>query len=174
MIDYASSCLYYLVGVVVFWRILFMAHLGYLQCLRTSSRCFNSIFTNSGVENTTQTLCVRVLITLYFYARLWLLSHWRYWSVWVGFLYTFVVKVPSGMGITKMSKDGMEPSGPASSTVNWKDVSTVLICWKNSILCDSSSATLYVTEPILDTMGLGGPPSYVFLGAHRTLVHWPL
>ena len=28
-----------------------------------------------------------------------------------GFLYTFVVKVPSGFGVTKMSRTGMELSG---------------------------------------------------------------
>ena len=56
-------------------------------------------------------LCVRDLITLYFAARLWLLSHWGYRSVWVGFLYTFVVKVPSDWGVTNMSKKEMEPSG---------------------------------------------------------------
>ena len=41
-----------------------MAHQGYLQCLRTSSRQFNSLFTNSGVEHMVLALCVRVLITL--------------------------------------------------------------------------------------------------------------
>ena len=48
----------------------------------------------------------------------------------VGFLYTFVVKVPSDWGVTNMSKKGIEPSGLASSTVNWMEVSTVLMCWK--------------------------------------------
>ena len=119
-----------------FWRILFVAHLGYLHYLRTSSRCCSSLFNNSCVEHMVLALCVRVLITLHFDARLCLLSHWRYWPVWVGFLYTFVVKVPSGWDVTKMSRNGMEPSSPASFTVNWMDVSTVLICWKNSTLCD--------------------------------------
>ena len=54
-----------------------MAHLGYLHCLRTS-RCCSSLFNNSGVDHIVLALCVRVLITLYFDARLWLLSHWRY------------------------------------------------------------------------------------------------
>ena len=50
--------------------------------------------------------------------------------MWVGFLYTFVVKVPSDWGVTKMSKKGIKPSGPDSSTVNWMELSTVLMCWK--------------------------------------------
>ena len=48
----------------------------------------------------------------------------------------FVVKVPSTLGVTKISKNGMEASGVASSIVNLMDVSTVLICRKNSSLCD--------------------------------------
>ena len=57
-------------------------------------------------------------------------------DLWVGFLYTFVVKVTSTLGVTKTSKNGMEPSGPASFMVNLMEVSTSLICWKNSSLCD--------------------------------------
>ena len=53
-------------------------------------------------------LCVKVLITLYVAAKLWLLSYDRYKSVCVGFLYTPVVKVPSGSGVMMVSKKGME------------------------------------------------------------------
>ena len=88
---------------------LWKAHLGYLHCVRASSRCFNSSFSSGELEQTALALCVRVLITLYLQARLWWLSHCRYWSVWVGFLYTLVVSVPSSWGVTKMSKKGMEP-----------------------------------------------------------------
>ena len=35
-----------------------------------------------------------------------------------------------------MSKKGIEPSCLASSTVNWMEGSTVLMCWKNSSLCN--------------------------------------
>ena len=49
-------------------------------------------------------------------------------SVWVGFLYILVVKVPSDWDIANMSKKGMGPSGLAFSTVNWMEVSCVLIC----------------------------------------------
>ena len=70
-----------------------MAHLQYLHCLKTFSRCCTSLFNNSGVEHMVLALCIRVLITLYLDARLWSLSHWTYRSVWVDFLYTFVLKV---------------------------------------------------------------------------------
>ena len=124
-------------GCSCFWRIFFIAHLGHLLPIRTFSKCSNSWLMDSGVEHNVLALCVRVLFTLYWEAKLWLLSHWRYWSVWVGFLYTFVVKVPSALGVIKRSKNGMEPSGPASSMANLMDVSPWLICWKNSCFCDS-------------------------------------
>ena len=88
------------------WSVSCIAHLGYLQHLRTSSRCSNPLLINSGVEHKVLTQCLRVLMTLYFDAKLWLLSHWMYWSVCVGFLYTFMVKVPSTLGVTKISKMG--------------------------------------------------------------------
>ena len=72
-------------------------------------------------------LCDRVLITLYLAAILWLLSHGRYRSVCVGFLYTPIVKVPSACGLMVVSRKGMEPSSLASSTVNWMEGSTVLM-----------------------------------------------
>ena len=46
-----------------------------LQPLRTSSGCCNLLLISSGVEHKVLALCVRVLITLYFEAKLWLLSH---------------------------------------------------------------------------------------------------
>ena len=54
-----------------FWMTLFMAHLGYLHCIRTFSSCCNSLVSNCGVKHMVLTLCVRGLITLYFAARLW-------------------------------------------------------------------------------------------------------
>ena len=73
----------------IFWK----AHLGYLQFVRVCSRWCNSSFSSLEVEQTAFALCVRELITLYLQARLWWLSNCRYWSVWVGFLYTLDVKV---------------------------------------------------------------------------------
>ena len=42
----------------------------------------------------------RVLITLNLAERLWWLSHSRYCSVWVGFLYTVMDRLPSSSGFT--------------------------------------------------------------------------
>ena len=57
-------------SLCIFW----MAHLGYLYCFRTSSRCFNSSFSSWELEHTALALCVKVLITLYLQARLWWLT----------------------------------------------------------------------------------------------------
>ena len=73
--------------------------------------------------------------------------------MWMGFLYTFVVRVPSDWGVTNMSKKGMEPSGLASSTVNWMEVSTVLICWKYSSLCDCCWTTNMSSIYLLQVLG---------------------
>ena len=78
-----------------FLKIFLIAHVGYLHCTSTFSRCCSSCSANSGVELMVSALCERVLITLYLAAMLWLLSHGRYRSVCVGFLYTHMVKVPS-------------------------------------------------------------------------------
>ena len=106
----------------LFWcflKICLMAHFGYLHSPSTFSRCCSSFSANSGFEQMVWALCVSVLITLYLAAMLWLLSHGRYRSVWVGFLYTPIVKVPSTSGLMMVSRKGMEPSSFASSTVNW-------------------------------------------------------
>ena len=138
-----TGCCFFLfvLECVCVWMIFCIAHLAYLQPINAFSKCSNSCLVESGVEHSVLALCVRVLITLYLEAKLWLLSHWRYWSVWVGFLYTFVVNVPSVSGVMSRSKNGMEPFGPASSMVNVMDVSTWLMWWKNSSLCDSNWTT---------------------------------
>ena len=114
-----------------------MAHLWYLHLVRTSWGC--SLSSSWELEHTALVLCVRVLITLYVQARLWYLSHWKYKSVWVGFLYTLVVRVPSCCGVTSASSNSMEPSGLVSSVVNMMEGSTEIMCCKNTSLCDCSS-----------------------------------
>ena len=58
----------------------------------------------------------------------WWLSHCRYWSVWVGFLYTVIDNPPSASGLTVVFKKGMAPSSLLSSTVNLMVGSTLLMC----------------------------------------------
>ena len=50
---------------VCFWRIFFIAHLGYFQPVSTFSKCSSSCLMDSGVEHGDLALCVRMLITLY-------------------------------------------------------------------------------------------------------------
>ena len=121
----------------------------YLHWERTSWRCFSSLSSSLEFEHTTLDLCVRVLITLYLQARLWWLSNWRYKSVWVGFLYTLVVRVPSSCGVTSVSRNGMGPSCLVSSVVKLMEQSTELLmegsteimCYSNSSFCDCCTMT---------------------------------
>ena len=129
---------YFFVGICFFfcpgccWEGFLIVHLGYLHWPSTCSRCFYSFSSKFGVEQMVCALCVKVLITLYLAAKLWLLSHGRYKSVCVVFLYTPIVKVPSVSGAMMVSKKGMEPSSLGSSTVNLMEGSTVLMCLRNS------------------------------------------
>ena len=88
------------------WKGFLIAHLGYLHRQSTSSGWCNSLLSNCGVEQMVCVLCVKVLITLYLADKLWLLSHGRYKSVWEGFLYIPMVKVPSVSVVMMVSKKG--------------------------------------------------------------------
>ena len=70
-----SFLLVFFCTCICFWRIFFITHLGYLQPISTFSKCSNSCLMDSGVEHSVLALCVRLLITLYLEAKLWLLSH---------------------------------------------------------------------------------------------------
>ena len=48
----------------------------------------------------------------------WWLSHCKYWLVWVGFLYIEVDKLPSLLGVIKVSRKGIDPLALVFSTVN--------------------------------------------------------
>ena len=81
----------------------------------------------SCVEETVFALCARVLKTLCLAVMWWLLSQCRYWSVWVGFLYTVVLRVLSGWMVMRVSRKGSEPCC-VGSTVNWMCGSWLLMC----------------------------------------------
>ena len=56
------------------------------------------------------------------------MSHCKYWSVCVRFLYTDMDREPSASGLTIVSKKGMDPSSLLSSTVNLMAGSTLFMC----------------------------------------------
>ena len=99
--------------------ILLMVHLGYLHLTKASLRCCNSTLRSSGVVDTGLALWVSVPMTLYLAERLWWLSHCKYWSVWVGFWYTVILKELSSSGLTKKSRNGITPFSWLPSTVNF-------------------------------------------------------
>ena len=62
-------------------------------------------------------------------------------SVWVSFLYTVVFRDPSDCGMIIVSRNGIAPSGFASSDVNWMCGSKLLIWLKNSSFLAESKMT---------------------------------
>ena len=96
--------------------------------------CLSSPWSDSGLVQTTLALWVSVPMTLYLEDRLWWLSHCKYWSVWVGFWYTWKDKELSANGVTRVSRKGMAPFSWLSSTVNLIAGSTLLMCSRNSSL----------------------------------------
>ena len=125
-----------LVAVLVFIFALLIAHAGYLHLWSATCRCFSSVLSRSSLEQMVFALCCNEPTTLYLDATVWLLSHWRYRSMWVGFLYTVVDRFPSLSGVIRTSRKGIEPSSPASSLVNWMCLSMLLRCLWNSAFLD--------------------------------------
>ena len=70
-------------------------------CLRWSS----ALMSICGLEHTVLALYVEVLMTLSLTAHCPTSTR----SVWLGFLYTVVVRELKGCGITKVSKKGIDP-----------------------------------------------------------------
>ena len=118
------------VACLVDWFSLFStlskAHLGYLYLVRTSQRWSFSCWSSSGLLHTVEALWERVWITLNLAERWWWLSHCKYWSVWMGFLYTVMDSVPSASGLTTVS-----------STANFMAGSTLFMCWRKPCLLTS-------------------------------------
>ena len=95
--------------------IISIAHDGYLQLVMTSLKICFSVLSSSGLDNTVLAICGKVLMTLYL-ASMWLwLSHCKYWSTWVGFLYMLVISVQLCSGVTNVSKNGTDLSALVAS-----------------------------------------------------------
>ena len=97
-----SSVLYFALFKAPYWILCIF----WVPLLRWSSSSLSSWL----LEQTVLALCLRVLITLNVADRWWQLSHCKYKSVYVGFLYTDVRRESSGCGITIVSRKGMDPS----------------------------------------------------------------
>ena len=95
-----------------------MAQMGYLHFWRAWHRWSSSFFCSCGSEHMVLALWYRVPATLYFEEMVWWLSHCRYKSVWIGFLNTDVLRLPSSLGVIMMSRNSIDPSSLTSSQVN--------------------------------------------------------
>ena len=128
---------------------LFITHLEYLYLNKASLRCCNPSLRSSGVVEIVLALWVSVPMTLYLAERLWWLSHCKYWSVWVGLQYTFMLRELSASGLTKVSRKGIGPFSWLPSTVNFI-LGSILFIWsrKSSLwaccwMTQVSSTNLY-------------------------------
>ena len=90
--------------------ILFKPWMGYLHFGNTSCRSSSSFSKSCRLKQMTLHLWLIVLTTLYTMGMVWWLSNYRYWAVWMSFLHNVVAKVPSGFGMTSMSKNSTDPS----------------------------------------------------------------
>ena len=140
----------HLLDLLNFMLAQFKAHLGYLHLLNAILRWSSSSL--NGWELMVLALCVRVLMTLYLAAKLWWLSHCKYKSVCVGFLYTVVMRDLSGCGIPNVSKKGMDPSFLDGSEVNWMCGSKLLRCSRN-FLCDAFVTIKVSSTYLFHTLG---------------------
>ena len=132
------------------------AYLGYLHLVRAFLRWSFSCWSNSGLLHTVEALWERVWITLNLAERWWWLSHCKYWSVCVGFLYTDMDREPSASGLTIVSKKGMDPSSLLSSTANLMAGSTLLMCWRKPCLLASLWMTKVSSTYLCLNFGGGG------------------
>ena len=118
----------------------------------TSCRCCSYLYRNCCFEETALDLWWRVFTTLYFAEMAWLLFHSKYCSVWMGFLYTVVARVPSGCGRTSVSEKCIESSGLVSSIMNWMHMSIELICWRKLVLWDDFWTTSVSSTYLLHSL----------------------
>ena len=101
------------------------------------------VLSKSGLLHTVLALWERVLITLNLTERLWWLSHCRYWSVWVGFLYTVMDRLSLSSGFTMVSKEGDWNHPPCCPLLLILMAgSKLLMCWRKPCLL----ASLWITK----------------------------
>ena len=149
---------------------LFRTKIGYLHfCMLLWGSLLPSWATESWNR---QPLCLKVLMTLNLATRLWLLSHYKYRCVSGGFLYTVVMSVLSGCGITKVSKIETDPSALVSSNVKWI-CGPMLMCWRNMSFSDDSMTTKVSYTYLCEILELC---STVFYGLSQSppCRDWPL
>ena len=143
-------------GALILFFILFKTHLGYLHVVRTFCRCSCSSSSCCLVEHTSIALWSNALMTLYLADMAWWLSLYRYWLVWVGFLYTVVSNLPSACGMTRVFRKGIEWSALVLSAVNCMPSSMELICVKNSSLWADFMTTKVSSANVFHKLGVCG------------------
>ena len=142
-------------GLINFYCHWLRAQSGNRHCCNADIMWWSSLTSWSCVEETTLALCTNVLNTLCLAVMWWLLSQCRYWSVWVGFLYTEVLNVLSCCMVTRVSRNGSEPCC-VDSTVNCMCGSWLLMCWRSAWLCSALLMTKVSWTNLSQREGGGG------------------
>ena len=140
--------------------------------VRAFLRCSFSFWSNSGLLHMAEALWERVWITLNLAERWWWLSHCKYWSVCVDFLYTVMDREPSTSGLTIVSKKGMEASSLLSSTVNLMAGSTLFMCCRKPCLLASLWTTKVWSTYLCQNLGGGGQCLELFV-LSMSCINWP-
>ena len=112
-----------------------------LEGLFYASYKWFSVLSSSGVELTALALWFSMFMMLYLAPKWWLLSQCKYCSVYLDFLYNIMDSVLLGSCVTEVTKNGVEPSGHMSSSVNLMNWSMLLICLRKIALCSNCCTT---------------------------------
>ena len=80
-------------------------------------------------------ICVKVLKDTILYRKAMMAVQWGYWSMWVGLLYTEVIRVLLSPGETRVSRKGMEPLSVGFSVLNC--ICGLMEFWRNYLLCSA-------------------------------------
>ena len=119
---------------ILFWTLLIVQGVIALPyCIPKMSRFLPEKLWGSA---NTFALCMSVPMTLYLAERLWWLSQWKYWSVWVGLWYTVMDRELSACVVIKVSRKGIAPFPWVPSVVNLIPGSMLLMWSRNSCLLD--------------------------------------
>ena len=128
------------------------AHLGYLKLVELP---WDAPFLFGEAVDCCKQFWVRVLMTLYL-AEMMVVVHCKYWSMWIGFLYTVVYSLPSVSGFTMVSMKGMAPFSLLFSTVNCMAGLTLLTCCRKYCLFSSFWMTKVSSTYMCNNLGVRG------------------
>ena len=113
-----------------------------------------SLCSTYGLALRVLAMCITLANTMNLAVRLWWLSLWSYWSVWIDVFYTVVRSELLGPAETKMSKNSMNSSVLDVSAVNCMWGPMELLCCRNKWLYSAFWMTKVSSTYLSHTLGL--------------------